>query len=196
MNQLRVILKWLYSVLILNIYFLVEGCTSSTRYNEIREIKQEKTWKNTEQSVVYKLGSLGSSNEVENITVTLNLNGEGCTFVIDTGAASSWFSEAYVSSHKLDVLKSGYHAKGLGGANAHFKLIRFRNAEFDFAKVSDWLVISGKIPSIDDDANLPTKLGYPKIVGILGSDILSYYRAVLDYSKMEITFQSPIGSKN
>jgi hypothetical protein len=105
--------------------------------------------------------------------------------VIDTGASHSCLSKKLVKKFinkkelKADVVM------GVGRGRLNNKLIEIPSFKIGDLEIKDHLFLSLQISHIN---KMLTSLGIEPIDGLLGSDILYAYQAVIDYSTQKLIF--------
>ena len=113
--------------------------------------------------------------------------------VIDTGASRSCLSKKLIKQFvnkkevKADVVM------GVGRGRLNNKLIEIPSFKIGELEINDYLFLSLQISHIN---KMLTSLGIEPIDGLLGSDILFAYKAVIDYSSRKLIFQAEDGSGN
>ncbi len=106
--------------------------------------------------------------------------------VIDTGASHSCLSKKLVKKFinrkelKADVVM------GVGRGRLNNKLIEISNFKIGDLDIKDHLFLSLQLSHIN---KMLTSLGIEPIDGLLGSDILCMYKALIDYSSQKLIFQ-------
>lgn len=107
--------------------------------------------------------------------------------VIDTGASHSCLSKKMVKKFinkkelKADVVM------GVGRGKLNNKLVEIPSFKIGELEINDHLFLSLQISHIN---KMLTSLGLEPIDGLLGSDILYAYKAVIDYSTKQLIFQT------
>jgi predicted aspartyl protease len=114
--------------------------------------------------------------------------GKPYTVVLDTGASKTAFDQdvlfeanEYVTINVSDRLSTGLGTNSMASATAiiHYMAIgKLKIPEFE-AAVLDLSAIN----------NAYAQMGHPRILGVLGGDILMKYKAVIDYGKSEVSFE-------
>ena len=106
--------------------------------------------------------------------------------VIDTGASRSCLSKKLVKQFinskeiKADVVM------GIGQRKLNNKLVEIPSFRIGELQINNYLFLSLQISHIN---KMLVSLGIEPIDGLLGSDILFAYKAVIDYSSGKLVFQ-------
>lgn len=115
----------------------------------------------------------------------LNINRKSARFVIDTGASQSVLDFHKLSHYmpngegrKLEALTSGIGTNSLESHAAEIKNIKIGTLKI---KLHEFVLLDLTHVNYSYD-----QLGYSLIDGILGSDILDKYQAIIDFKKSEI----------
>ena len=113
--------------------------------------------------------------------------------VIDTGASHSCLSKKLIKQFvnrkelKADVVM------GIGRSRLNNKLIEIPSFRIGELEIKDHLFLSLQISHIN---KMLKSLGLEPIDGLLGSDILFAYEAIIDYSSRKLIFQIEDSSGN
>jgi hypothetical protein len=119
--------------------------------------------------------------------LNVKVNGKRCRFLLDTGASKSVVDKSFFEKHfgakKLKSVKqdtTGLHSTVY---ESHFGTVE--TLEFGKLAIKKYVLAAIDLSHV----NLTySKLKQPKIHGILGSDLMVKYKAVIDYGKTEIQF--------
>ena len=115
------------------------------------------------------------------ITATLSVNGKPCIFLIDTGGGATLIDKSKKYKFGLEASKTGDYAAGIGSV-------------FALTKTSATLQINGY--EIDEKNLYLMDISYinsefrknhaRQVDGVLGTDFLDKYEAVIDYSRCKL----------
>lgn len=115
------------------------------------------------------------------ITTSILVNGKPCLFMIDTGAGATVIDKSKQDRFGLEPTHSSDYAAGIGSVSA-------------LAGTEAMMTINGHTIKVDSlylmdisfvNAELKRNKG-KKVDGLLGSDFLKKYQAVIDYGKEKI----------
>lgn len=120
------------------------------------------------------------------ITLTLQVNGKPCVFLVDTGGGATLIDISKKDKYQLEALAFRDYAAGIGSASP---LVR-TTAEFG---INGHVVKNDSLFLMDISyTNSEFKKNRSRMVdGILGSDFLDCYNAIIDYpnSKVYLKFR-------
>lgn len=118
---------------------------------------------------------------------TLKINGKEAVVIIDTGASRSVFDEERIAQFVDNILLEEHDrlSTGLGTNTMSSKKV---NLEKLTINTLDILNYEATILNLSHVNQSYEKLALPLIDGVLGSDILADYKAVIDYGNKEIVF--------
>ncbi len=115
------------------------------------------------------------------ITATLSLNGKPCIFLIDTGGGATLIDKSKRNKFGLEASKTSDYAAGIGSVSA---LVRtsatFQINGHDMEEKDLYLM---DISYINSEFR---KNHSRQVDGVLGTDFLDKYDAVIDYSKRKM----------
>jgi hypothetical protein len=120
---------------------------------------------------------------------TLKINGKEAVVIIDTGASRSVFDEERIAQFVDNTLLEEHDrlSTGLGTNTMSSKKV---NLEKLTINTLDILNYEATILNLSHVNQSYEKLALPLIDGVLGSDILADYKAVIDYGNKEIVFNT------
>ena len=113
--------------------------------------------------------------------LTAKVNGTTAIFVLDTGAGSTVMEEKRESKFNLATSLSEIKAVGAGGSNLALKEASIQNF-----KIENYVLRNYKIHlmSLDHINNAFKQVGIAEIDGVIGADILTRGKAVIDYENL------------
>lgn len=126
-------------------------------------------------------------NDGFHLIVELNINNLNAIAIIDTGASRTVFDETriqqYIGNDNLedhDRLSSG-----LGTNTMTSKKVIINNIKLGDLKLTNYDATILNLQHVNQSYE---KLGLAPIDGIIGGDILTEYKAVIDYDKKDLIF--------
>jgi len=116
------------------------------------------------------------------ILIKVYLNNKVALFVVDTGASQTVVDSNRVNHFmlgtehkKLDVLTSG-----IGTSSMESHAVTIKNIRIGELKIKDFDLILLDLKHVNESYDM---MGFKKIDGILGSDLLEKYAAIIDFKK-------------
>lgn len=123
------------------------------------------------------------------LMIKLKINGKPANLIIDTGASKTVFDikriEKFVGAKKFDT-----HDKlssGLGTNTMQSQLTKLDKINIGKIEIKNYDTILLDLSHVN---NSYEQAGLKAIEGVLGSDILLKYKAVIDYDKKEMKLKS------
>lgn len=123
------------------------------------------------------------------LMIKLKINGKPANLIIDTGASKTVFDikriEKFVGAKKFDT-----HDKlssGLGTNTMQSQLTKLDKINIGKIEIKNYDTILLDLSHVN---NSYEQAGLKPIEGVLGSDILLKYKAVIDYEKKEMKLKS------
>ena len=114
----------------------------------------------------------------EHITTTINVNGKACVFLIDTGGGATLIDEAKMSKYGLTPSNTRDYAAGIGSKNVLVKTSATFQINGQDIKVDDMYMMDISYLNIEFKKNHGRQVD-----GVLGTDFLAKYGAVIDYAQ-------------
>ena len=120
------------------------------------------------------------------LLVDSEVNGKSCRLLIDTGASRTVFDQNRIFS----FIKEGeleQHDKlstGLGTDSMPTSSTSLSNFNIGELKIENFHAILLDLSHVNASYE---KMGFSQIDGVLGSDVLNEYNAIIDYKKRKIT---------
>ncbi len=116
-------------------------------------------------------------------------DGTVMTWVIDTGASKTVFDKSLESQYVLVPLEEGMNVRsaGIGAGLLETSLGRLRDFSLEGFRIPSLNVALIDLSHIND---LYFHATSRKICGLIGSDLLLKFKAVIDYSRLELTLRS------
>lgn len=117
----------------------------------------------------------------------VNLNGKTAFLLLDTGASRTVFDknqiEYFNNNQAIELLDE--KSTGLGTSSMDIHTTEISNLQIGNKKIENITLALIDLSHVNETYE---KLGLKKIQGVLGSDLLYKYNAIIDYSKLELTF--------
>jgi len=120
--------------------------------------------------------------------VNIRINNKPFTMVIDTGASKTALDKnLFLSANKKATLNSSEKlSTGLGTNTMKSYTTIVDDFRIGDLKISDFEVAILDLSTINIAYG---QMGHPEVLGVLGGDVLMYYKAVIDYGKKTISFR-------
>jgi predicted aspartyl protease len=120
--------------------------------------------------------------------VNIKINGKPFTMVIDTGASKTALDKnLFLSANKKATLSSNEKlSTGLGTNTMKSYTTTVDDLRIGDLKISDFEVAVLDLSAINIAYE---QMGHTQVLGVLGGDVLMYYKAVIDYGKKTISFR-------
>ncbi|MDR0814927.1 MAG: retroviral-like aspartic protease family protein [Bacteroidales bacterium] len=135
--------------------------------------------------IPFEVVTLGEENSYH-LLVRGKLNGKPCDLLIDTGASQTVFDIALIpelpKKDQPDIQSSGINA---GEMVTGFGIVtRFKLGEL---KLKDWRVVLMDMNHVN---GIYQRFSSKKISGLIGSDFLLRYNAVINYKKRHLVLRT------
>lgn len=115
------------------------------------------------------------------------LNGKNAFLLLDTGASRTVLDknqiDIYIHNQEIELLDE--KSTGLGTSSMDIHTTEISQLEIDHKKFENITLALIDLSHVNETYE---KLGFKKIQGVLGSDLLYKYNAIIDYQKLELTF--------
>jgi hypothetical protein len=138
--------------------------------------------------VKLKLIPLELDKKTYHLFVEFNVKKTACRLLLDTGASKTVFDadriKRFVKAEKI-IANEG-KSVGLGVSEMETHATVLKSLQMGKLFISQFEVAVLPIGHVNDTYQ---QLGFPMIDGVLGSDFLVKYRAIIDYPKMKMTLQ-------
>lgn len=120
------------------------------------------------------------------LLVNGTINGKDCCLLIDTGASRTVFDRSWMEALNpaAGVAENEKLSVGLGTNSMPSIVTVIESISFDRLEVKNYEAVALDLSHVLESYS---KLGLPKVDGILGGDLLYQYRAVVDYGKSILT---------
>jgi predicted aspartyl protease len=115
------------------------------------------------------------------------INGKIANFLIDTGASRTVFDQVSIHSFIIDpdLNQNERLSTGIGTNTMASMVTSIQSLQFGDLNIEDYTAIVIDLQHVHASYSL---LKLPEINGILGGDILSEHKAVINYKKKKIKF--------
>lgn len=116
----------------------------------------------------------------------ITLNRKKCKMVLDTGASRTVFDQDEIKRYvKEDITEiAGKMSAGLGTDSMQTHSVLVKKMKLKSLEITDYEGLALDLTVLN---NSYEQLGYKKVIGVLGSDILQEYEAVIDFGKKKLT---------
>jgi hypothetical protein len=125
---------------------------------------------------------LNIDNEGFHLLIKIRINRKMAKVIIDTGASKSVFDksriEQFVSERNFDVHDK--MSSGLGTNTMQSQTTRIKKMTIGDVEILDYKAVLLDLSHVNQSYE---QIGLPTVDGVLGSDILLQYHAVIDYEK-------------
>lgn len=115
------------------------------------------------------------------------INGKPASFLVDTGASRTVFDltglKVYLPEHKFE--ENEKLSTGLGTNSMPSMITEIESICFGELVIHNYTAIAIDLQHVHQSYQM---LGLPEINGVLGGDILSLYRCVINYKKKKLKF--------
>ena len=115
------------------------------------------------------------------ITATLSVNGKPCIFLIDTGGGATLIDKSKKYKFGLEASKTGDYAAGIGSVSALTKTSA--TLQINGYEIEEKNLYLMDISYINSEFR---KNHARQVDGVLGTDFLDKYEAVIDYSRCKL----------
>jgi hypothetical protein len=117
--------------------------------------------------------------------VVIKVNGMQHILVLDTGASKTAFDYDTLEQSGAAIVASERLSAGLGVTNMSSSTAMIRDIQIGDLQMPDFEVAVLDLSTINIAYR---QLNHPEVLGVLGSDILVKYNAVIDYGKQTLSF--------
>jgi predicted aspartyl protease len=115
----------------------------------------------------------------------INLNGKKAFLLLDTGASRTVLDKNQIehyNSHEIELMDE--KSTGLGTNSMDIHTTEIALIEIGSKKIENTTIALIDLSHVNETYE---KLGFKRIQGVLGSDLLYRYNAIIDYNKLELT---------
>lgn len=117
--------------------------------------------------------------------IALDIKEQPARLLIDTGASKTVFDRKQVLKFVKEKKIKAYESRsvGLGTSNVETSVVKLKELQRGKLKIKSFEVAVLDLAHVNESYR---QLGLPLIDGVLGSDFLKKYAAVIDYRKEEL----------
>ncbi len=139
--------------------------------------------------IPFKVLSIGDDGF--HLMIKLVLNKKSANVIIDTGASKTVFDKKqilkYGANKKFDQLDSLSSGLGTNTMKSHFTILK--KMKIGSLEIEDFKIVLLDLSHVNKSYK---EVGLPQIDGVLGSDLLLKYNAVIDYGqkKLKLKFKN------
>jgi len=119
--------------------------------------------------------------------LTGTLNGVTGNFILDTGASGTVIEIKNQTKFKMQIEESDRQAAGAGGANMQMKASSGNDLVLGELQLKNSQLM---LMDLDHVNNAFKAFGVPEVDGIIGADILTNNKAIIDYVKLHVYFKN------
>lgn len=121
------------------------------------------------------------------ILIIGRINGKKANFLVDTGASRTVFDEHGVMPYleEANFEDNEKLSTGLGTSEMPSRVTVIDKISFGRLKIRDYPSVVINLSNVHSSYEA---LGLPRIVGVLGGDLLHQHRCRIDYGRLRITF--------
>ncbi|MFA8451696.1 MAG: aspartyl protease family protein [Bacteroidales bacterium] len=117
------------------------------------------------------------------------VNGKDCNFLVDTGASRTVFDnnqiQEFIKDSEAEIEKNDKLGTGVGSNTMESQVTTLESIEFDSLFIADYEAILLDLKHVNESYQ---ELGFNKIIGVLGSDLMDEYNACISYKESSIRF--------
>jgi hypothetical protein len=126
------------------------------------------------------------------LMIKIHINGKSANLIIDTGASKTIFDKKRIAKYVTDK-KFKTHDKlstGLGTNTMESQTTTLKKIKIGDIEITNYKSVLLDLSHVNQSYR---KIGLTQIEGVLGSDILLEYKAVIDYEKkvLKLKFRPP-----
>ncbi len=114
------------------------------------------------------------------------IDGKPCDLLIDTGASQTVFDKASVHTVKLKGKKPEIQSSGIHAGELNTDIGKVKKFKLGELKCKNWQVVTIDLSHVNE---LYQKFSDKKVSGLLGSDFLLQYKALIDYKRKELVLR-------
>jgi predicted aspartyl protease len=120
------------------------------------------------------------------VVVKIKINGKSAVMVVDTGASKSIFDVNRFERFRQDaeLKKNNVLSSGVGNNDLESHTVMIKKLQIGRLVVQEYDAVLMNLSHVIESY---VDMGFKPLDGILGSDILHVFKAVIDYNKMELT---------
>jgi len=122
------------------------------------------------------------------LLLKLKINGKSSSMIIDTGASKTVFDKVQITKFVSEKTFNSHDklSSGLGTSSMESKLTVLKKIKIGELEIKDYQTILLDLSHVN---NSYAQINIKPVDGVLGSDILLKYNAVIDYEKKTLKFK-------
>lgn len=122
------------------------------------------------------------------LCIEVRINRKKCRMVLDTGASRTVFDQKEIQAlvREKSSLLEGKMSAGLGTREMETHSIQLKKFQLGKLSLADFEAL---VLDLDVLSQSYEQLGHGKVVGVLGSDILHRYQAIIDFGKQKLSLR-------
>ena len=136
---------------------------------------------------------LNIDNEGFHLLMKLSINRKVAKIIIDTGASKTVFDksriERFVTARNFDIHEK--MSSGLGTNTMQSQTTVLKKITIGKLEISDYKAVLLDLSHVNQSYE---QIGLSAVDGVLGSDILNQYHAIIDYEKKILKLKFPLKS--
>ena len=130
---------------------------------------------------------LGDENSYH-LFVSGLINDIHCELLIDTGASQTIFdSNLKPEIPAAEIQGAEIQSAGINAGELNCNIGCIKNFQLGEMKLENWTVVMIDLTHVN---NLYKKITDKRVAGLIGSDFLLKYKAIIDYKKMELVLRN------
>lgn len=119
------------------------------------------------------------------LLVEIVVFGQKLLAVVDTGASRSVFDQTFIKTHLKDLeAPEETQATTLFATSSTFQAV-IPQLKIGRLKIQDYNSVVLDLETVNQAYE---NMGHPRVIGIIGSDLLLRYQAIINYRKMKLYF--------
>jgi predicted aspartyl protease len=121
------------------------------------------------------------------LIIKVKINGKTGNLVLDTGASKSVFDKTRFERFRKDaeLTKNAQLSAGVGNNDLISHAVLIKKIQFGKLVIKEYDAVLMDLAHVNESY---VGMGFKPMDGVLGSDILYVFKAIIDYSKMTLTF--------
>jgi hypothetical protein len=137
-------------------------------------------------TVPFKILSLDA--EGFHLMIKVKINGKSANLIIDTGASKTVLDRTRVSKYvkERDFISHDKLSSGLGTNSMESHMTLLKKISIGDLVINDYTTVLLDLSHVNGSYQ---QIGLKPVEGVLGSDILLLYNAVIDYEKKTLKFK-------
>src|ERR1017187_6317979 len=119
------------------------------------------------------------------LVIKIKINGRAANMVLDTGASKSVFDKTRFERFRKDaeLKKNDVLSAGVGNNDLESHTVTIKKLQMGTLVIKEYGAVLMNLSHVNESY---IDMGFRPIDGVLGSDILHVFKAVIDYGKLEL----------